>query len=199
MISMNLLLFLCVLYPNPILFMKQVERRSFCLEDMAQVDHPLLKEFAEEAYRYNKKYPETYVYEVIGGRRDSDIYLNIDYRAYPHETIEMKAGDCEDLAILALAVCRYTKDKYGSIYEESIVEQPLHFYVIKRNPLTNKTEIRAHQLSDEKSRWYSTIPGRMEAFISQLPIWRWGLYLILAFILNHRYYLLVYGGDPIQK
>ncbi|MEA1925451.1 MAG: hypothetical protein U9M95_06235 [Candidatus Altiarchaeota archaeon] len=110
----------------------------------------------------------------------------------------MKAGDCEDLAILALAVCRYTKNKYGSRYDGYIVEQPLHFYVITRDPSTNKTEIRAHALSDEKLRWYSFLPGRMDAFISQPPIWRWSLYLILALILNHRYYLLVYVREQVQ-
>ncbi|OYT53730.1 MAG: hypothetical protein B6U72_04905 [Candidatus Altiarchaeales archaeon ex4484_2] len=198
MISLNLLLFLYMLFPNPVLFMEQIERRSLSLEDMAETDHPLLAEFAEKAYRYNNESPGTYVYEVIEGKRDSEIYLNIDFRAYPHETIQMNAGDCEDLAILALAVCRYTKNKYGSRYESSIVEQPLHFYVIKRDPSTNKTEIRGHMLSDEKLHWYSSLPGRMEAFISQLPLWRWSLYLILALILNHCYYLIIYSREPVQ-
>ncbi|MEA1925452.1 MAG: hypothetical protein U9M95_06240 [Candidatus Altiarchaeota archaeon] len=50
MISLNLLLFIYLLFPNPVLFIEQIERRSLSLEDMVRTDHPLLKEFAEEAY-----------------------------------------------------------------------------------------------------------------------------------------------------
>ncbi len=193
MIFMNIFLFIFVSFPNPVLFIEQLHRQSIGIDSMITTDNPIFVKFAEEAYKYNKKNPEMYIYKTIKEKRDCEIYGNIEYWAYPHETIERGAGDCEDLSILTSALYKYIKEKHGRAYEEKIIRQPLHFYVLKNDTIRNRTEIYGWKMPEKEFKRYLSPVGRLTAYINELPPWRWFIYLSLTILMNYIYYIEIYS------
>ncbi len=191
-VSMNLFLFLLISFPNPLLFLEQLCRQSHGIEAMVVVDDPRFIEFAEEAYNYSRERPESYVHERIQEMHDHEIYWNVEYWAYPHETIDKGAGDCEDLAILTKAVYRYTKEKYGRCYREEIIRQEAHVYVMRNDTIKNKTETYGWKMTDDEFREHFSPLGKIQTYFNLMPPWRWLLYLLLASLLNYNYYKKIY-------
>ena len=190
-ISINLLLFLFISFPNPVLFIEQLNRQHQGMDGMVVIDDPLLIEFAEDAYNYSHDQPDRYIQKTIRERCDYEIYWNVEYWAYPHETIEKGAGDCEDLAILTKAVHKYIKENLVEEREEvleEIVKDVVHVYVVRNYTRRNKTEVHGWKMTEEEVDEHSSIMGRIQTYISFMPGWRWILYLCLATLLNYRYY-----------
>jgi hypothetical protein len=193
-ITINLLLFLFISFPNPVLFIEQLNRQHQGMDNLVVTDNPLLIEFAEDADNYSHNHPDRYIQKTIRERRDYEVYWNVEYWAYPHETIEKGAGDCEDLAILTKAVHKYISEKLveeeeiEEEVEEVIIKEVAHVYVVKNYTTKNKTVVHGWKMTKKEVDEYSSIMGRIQTYFSFMPGWRWILYLCLATLLNYRYY-----------
>lgn len=193
-ISINLLLFLFISFPNPVLFIEQLNRQHQGIDSMVVTDNPLFIEFAKDAYNYSHNQSDRYIQKTIRERQDYEIYWNVEYWAYPHETIEKEAGDCEDLAILTKALHKYIKEKITKKeVEEEIVKEVAHVYVVSNYTKENRTETHGWVMTEEEVDEYSSIMGRIKIYFSFMPGWRWILYLSLAITLNYSYYRWVRG------
>ena len=125
----SLLLITLVLYPNLYLAGKQVISQYRGIDSLVDPENPLVVAFAEEALRDERVQSgeisvEDYVLMSIDYVRDYDLYYNANYWASPAETLQKRAGDCEDSAIVVKSV-----QEYLGLNNSQIVIQPRHVYI----------------------------------------------------------------------
>ena len=124
----SLILILVVLYPNLYLAGKQAVTQIRGMDSLVDPNDPLVIALAEEARSSEKVQSgnltvEEYVFLEITYASDYDLYWNMDYWASPAETIQRRAGDCEDSAIVVKSVQEYLGE------DSNLVIQPRHVYI----------------------------------------------------------------------
>jgi len=125
----SLLLIALVLYPNIYLAGKQVISQYRGIDSLVDPENPLVIDFAEEALKDERVQSgeisvEEYVLMSIDYVRDYDLYYNANYWASPEETLQKRAGDCEDSAIVVKSV-----QEYLDLGDSQIIIQPRHVYI----------------------------------------------------------------------
>ena len=128
-ITYSLFLIGLILYPNLYLAGKQVISQYRGIDSLVDPENPLVITFAEEALRDERVQSgeisvEEYVLLSIDYVRDYDLYYNANYWASPAETLQKRAWDCEDSAIVVKSV-----QEYLGVEDSQIVFQPRHVYV----------------------------------------------------------------------
>lgn len=128
-ITYSLLLIALVLYPNLYLAGKQVISQYRGIDSLVDPENPLVIDFAEKALQDERVQSgeisvEEYVLMSIDYVRDYDLYYNANYWASPEETLQKRAGDCEDSAIVVKSV-----QEYLDLGDSQIVIQPRHVYI----------------------------------------------------------------------
>ncbi|MFQ5820635.1 MAG: hypothetical protein ACE5I5_11650 [Candidatus Heimdallarchaeota archaeon] len=170
----SLLLILVVLYPNLYLAGKQAVTQVRGIDSLIDPEDPYVIDLAEEALASEKVQSgeltiEEYIYSVIHFKRDIDLYLNMDYWASPAETIQRRAGDCEDYAIVVKSV-----EEYLGLGEDSkIVIQPRHVY-IEREGIIYGGKSSIDSYFDAVIDFIKNIPLIRQVLILFGLIWIWG-------------------------
>lgn len=127
-IFFSILIVLVVLYPNLYLAGKQATTQIRGIDSLVDPDNPQVIILAEEALLSEEVQSgdltiEAYVLSVIEYASDYDQYYNLDYWATPAETLQSRAGDCEDRAIVVKSVQEYLGE------DSKLVIQPRHVYI----------------------------------------------------------------------
>ncbi|MFQ6125851.1 MAG: hypothetical protein ACE5R6_14785 [Candidatus Heimdallarchaeota archaeon] len=173
-IAYSLLLILVILYPNLYLAGKQAITQLRGMDSLIDPEDPYVKALAEEALtnetvQSGELTIEEYIYSVIHFKRDIDLYLNMDYWASPAETIQRRAGDCEDRAIVVKSV-----EEYLGLGEDSkLVIQPRHVY-IEREGIIYGGKSSIDSYFDAVVDFVKDIPLLRKVLILLGLIWIWG-------------------------
>lgn len=161
--------------PDIYLLIENTRRRVGGIENMIEPFNPRIVSLAEEGLRKYPKTPERIIGKYITYCYDFENWLNIDFWAYPDETIEKKCGDCEDIAILAASIDEYIYISRGEeIYIPVIVFQTTHAYVERKDKENNTVEIGG-KVDEEEDSKYIGIIGHIHglwSYYELFPLWR---------------------------
>ncbi len=176
-VTMSVILFLLVLFPNIPLALEQINRTSMGYDRLANSTSPQLNALADKIEKSGED-PVWYIDEHFPYASDYEVWGNFDYWETPEEVIAQGRTDCEGKAILTKAVINLLSERQNTHIQSEIKPQQQHVYVevqeeenISGTPVNQTTSYYLIPEKVNESYLDKTINGFKE-FQSEMPLER---------------------------
>ncbi len=193
-VTLSILLFLAVMFPNVPLALEQAKRTCIGYEGLANSTSPQLNALVDEIQKTGEE-PVWYIDEHFPYASDFELWGNLDYWETPQEVIAQGRTDCEGKAILTKAVIKVLNERKNTQtlqIQSEIKPQQQHVYVeVKESDNRTGTPVNRtvsyYNIDENKNESFSdrTIKGLKE-IQRETPLERQAIMLAgLAFIWTH--------------